>query len=61
MKSHSVLGLKVNLGRLETRLNCVELAKEQDTGERGLYTIQRGAQTKTKREEGNISRRERIV
>ena len=32
--------LKANLGRLEARLNCVELAKEQDTGERGLYTIQ---------------------
>ena len=30
----------MNLGRLETRLDCVELAKEQDTGERGLYTIQ---------------------
>ena len=34
------MGLKANLGRLETRLDCVELAKEQDTGERGLYTIQ---------------------
>ena len=30
----------MNLERLETRLNCIELAKEQDTGERGLYTIQ---------------------
>ena len=34
------MGLKANLGRLETRLDCVELAKEQDTGKRGLYTIQ---------------------
>ena len=30
----------MNLGRLETRLNCIELAKEQDTGEGGLYTVQ---------------------
>ena len=30
----------MNLGRLETRLDCVELAKKQDTGERGLYTVQ---------------------
>ena len=30
-------GLKANLGRLETRLNCVELAKEQDTGAGVLY------------------------
>ena len=34
------VGLKVNLERLETRLNCVELAEGLDTGERGLYTIQ---------------------
>ena len=34
------MGLKANLGRLETRLNCVELAREQNTGERGLYTVQ---------------------
>ena len=34
------MGLKVNLGRLETRLNCIELARELDTGERGLYTVQ---------------------
>ena len=53
MKSHNVLrepflvregfrreGLKANLGRLETRLDCVELAKEQDTGVRVLYTVQ---------------------
>ena len=33
-------GLKANLGRLETRPDCIELAKEQDAGERGLYTIQ---------------------
>ena len=30
----------MNLGRLETRLDCIELAKEQDTGERCLYTVQ---------------------
>ena len=35
-----VRGLKVSLGRLETRLNCIKLAREQDTGERSLYTIQ---------------------
>ena len=29
----------MNLGRLETRLDCIELPKEQHTGERGLYTI----------------------
>ena len=53
MKSHNVLrepflvregfrreGLKANLGRLETRLDCIELAKEQDTGVRVLYTVQ---------------------
>ena len=35
-------GLKANLGRLETRLNCVELAKEQDTGEGGfIYYTER--------------------
>ena len=39
------MGLKANLGRLETRLNCIELAKEQDTGERGVYTVQGSAQT----------------
>ena len=30
----------MNIGRLETRLDCVELAKEPDTEESGLYTIQ---------------------
>ena len=35
------MGLKANLGRLETRLNCIELAKEQDTGERGVYILYR--------------------
>ena len=35
----------MNLGRLETRLDCVELAKERDTGERGLYTVQGSAWT----------------
>ena len=35
--------LKVNLGRLETRLDCVELAKEQTRGRVTLYsTEQRG-------------------
>ena len=51
MKSRSVLrepfrvregfrreGLKVNLGRLETRLDCVELAKEQTRGRVTLYS-----------------------
>ena len=27
--------------KLETRLNCVELAEKQDTGEGGLYTVPR--------------------
>ena len=35
------MGLKANLGRLETRLNCVELAKEQDTGA-GVYILYNG-------------------
>ena len=52
MKSHNILrepfwlregfrqkGPKANLGRLETRLNCVELAKEHDTGVEVLYTV----------------------
>ena len=55
------MGLKANLGRLETRLNCVELAKEQDTGEEGLYTSTGGAQTKKKWEEKIVKETERIV
>ena len=31
-------GLKANLGRLETRLDCVELAKEQTRGRVTLYS-----------------------
>ena len=42
----SWMNLKVNLGRLETRLNCVELAGELDTGEGGLYTVQGSTQTR---------------
>ena len=51
-KSHSILrepfharegfkqvGSQDEPWKLETRLNCIELAKEQDTGERGLCTI----------------------
>ena len=34
-------GLKVNLGRLETRLDCVELAKEQMRGRMTLYSTER--------------------
>ena len=51
----------MNLGRLETRLNCVELAKEQDTGAGVLYTIQWGAWTKKKWEESIIKRKGEIV
>ena len=39
------MGLKANLERLKTRLDCVELAKEQDIGEGGLYTVQGSVQT----------------
>ena len=31
--------------KLETRLDCVKLAKEQDMREGGLYTVQGSAQT----------------
>ena len=55
------MGLKANLGRLETRLNCIELAKEQDTGEEGLYTSTRDTQTKKKREEEIIKEKDRII
>ena len=54
MKSRSVLrelfrvregfrreGLKANLGRLETRLDCIELAKEQTRGQVTLYSTER--------------------
>ena len=34
-------GLKANLGRLETRLDCVELAKEQTRGRVTLYSTER--------------------
>ena len=53
-KSHNVLrepipgegrlqmkGLKASLGRLETRLDCIELAKEQTRGRVTLYSIRR--------------------
>ena len=51
----------MSLGRLETRLNYVELAKEQDTGAEVLYTVHRGIQTKKKREERIIKRKREIV
>ena len=51
----------MNLGRLETRLNCVELAKEQDTGAGVLYTVQWGAWTKKKQEESIVKRKGEIV
>ena len=34
------ISLKVNLGRLETRLDCVELAKEQMRGRVTLYSTE---------------------
>ena len=41
-------GLKANLGRLKTRLNCIELAKEQTRGRVTLYsTGQRGNRSST--------------
>ena len=53
-KSHNVLrepflvregfrreDLKASLGRLETRLDCVELAKEQTRGRVTLYSTER--------------------
>ena len=55
------MGLKANLGRLETRLNCVELAKEQDTGAGVLYTVQWGTQTKKKWEESIIKGKGEII
>ena len=39
-KGRQVRGFQGEPWKLETRLNCIELAKEQYTGERGLYTIQ---------------------
>ena len=51
----------MNLGRLETRLNCIELAKEQDTGAGVLYTVQWGAWTKKKQEERIVKRKMRII
>ena len=33
--------LKANLGRLETRLDCIELAKEQTRGRVTLYSTER--------------------
>ena len=35
------MGLKAGLGRLETRLDCVELAKEQMRGREALYGTER--------------------
>ena len=55
------MGLKANLGRLETRLNCVELAKEQDTGVRVLYTVQWGTWTKENWEENIVKGKGEIV
>ena len=51
----------MNLGRLETRLNCVELAKEHDTGVRVLYTVQWSTQTRKKQEENIIKGKGGIV
>ena len=34
-------GLKASLGRLETRLDCVEIAKEQTRGQVTLYSTER--------------------
>ena len=35
------MGLKANLGRLETRLNCIELAGKLDTREEFIYYTER--------------------
>ena len=51
----------MNLGRLETRLNCIELAKEQDTGVGVFYTVQWGTQTKKKGKENIIKGKGEIV